>query len=555
MRPTKLSSQVFLELPPVLSHYVDTERNTWFESDPSKGRLTLLDRPGVFVELEAMAVERRQLLKILGFDRARALRFRTGFEQGRRDAVRHYNTYAENARLALQAGPVFEQLQGRYRAEQVHFEFDLEARTLHREVVIQNSAEALTHRMAHDGEEQTVCWATAGYLSGHISEIVGRRVITMEQDCIARGDEVCRFVSRLDAEWGAEADWCRDALQMTPVEVELQQKDERATQAAKNARLARGELTRLHRRMRSDFRVDDLVAEAECMRPVMLRAKQIAGSEVPVLVTGEPGTGRETLARAVHLEGKRKNNGFEVVDCVGMPDNLLVQELTGFVKDAFPGAMRDHAGALVRAHRGTVYFNEVTRLSLEAQGILLRVLEESVVNPKGAESPAKTDVRVIAATEFDPAEKVAAGELREDLFYALAVGRLDLPPLRDRELDIHRLTEFFLDEFRDRYDRKQVVLSDEVKRILLDCAWPGNIRQLRNVIEHAVVLGQDRELTVADLPEDILTMRAAHAPRELTEDVIRAALRKTHNNRSHAAEMLGVGRTTLWRMMKKMGIE
>jgi DNA-binding NtrC family response regulator len=507
------------------------------------------------VELEAIAVERRQLLKVLGFDRARALRFRTGFEQGRRDAARHYNTYAENARLALQAGPVFEQLQGRYMAEQVHFEFDLEARTLHREVVIRHSTEALTHRMAREEEQHTVCWATAGYLSGHISEIVGRRVFTLEQHCIARGDEVCRFVSRLDAEWGAEADWCRDALQMTPVEVELKRKDDRVAEAVKNARLARGELTRLHRRMRSEFRVDDLIAGAECMEPVVLRAKQVAASDVPLLVTGEPGTGRETLARAIHLEGKRKNNAFEVVDCVGMPENLLVQELTGFVKDSFPGATRDHAGAMVRAHRGTVFFSEVTRLSLEAQGILLRALEESVVNPKGAESPVKTDARVIAATEFDPAQKVASGELREDLYYALAVGRLDLPPLRERDLDVVRLTEFFLEEFRGRYDRKHVVLSDEVKRVLSDCSWPGNIRQLRNVIEHAVVLGQDRELTVADLPEDILTMRASHAPRELTEDVIRAALRRTRNNRSHAAELLGVGRTTLWRMMKKMGIE
>jgi transcriptional regulator with PAS, ATPase and Fis domain len=233
----------------------------------------------------------------------------------------------------------------------------------------------------------------------------------------------------------------------------------------------------------------------------------------------------------------------------------LTQELFGFAKDAVPGAVRAYSGALERANGGSIYLEEVTKLSLETQGQLLRVMQDGVVTPLGADAPVKVDVRVIAAIQSDPRQAMAAGALREDLYYAVAVASIELPPLRDRADDILRLADVFLQEAQARYQRLDSVMSPKFKMALLDCAWPGNLRQLRNVIEHAVLMSGGGEMGPNDLSDDVLATRALPAPQELTPEVVRAALRRAQGNRSHAAKLLNVGRTTLWRALKRMGLE
>lgn len=554
MKPTRLSAQVFLELPPVLAHYLQGGRNLWLESLPSEGKLSLLNRTGVFTDLEGLAVQRRQLMELLGLRRARALNYRMGFEQGRRDAARHFSVFGQNARLALQAGPVFGQLQGRFVFEAVRFEFDLEARTLFRELLLHQCVEAATHRMVTDQADGPVCWFTAGYLSGHVSEILGRRIVTMETSCAALGAAACRFVSRLDPEWGAEAEWVRDALRMPSVEEEMAKRDEMLAEAQKNARSAKSALTTLSKRVHIEPTLDYLVADSEGMQAAVNRARQVARSDVPVLLVGEPGCGREAFARGIHLEGARKNGPFQRLDCVGLHETLQTQELLGFAQGAFVGATHDHPGALARAHKGTLYVADVTQLSLDAQGRLFNAMKDGSVSPLGGD-PVRTDTRIVAAAPQDPLELVKQGAFREDLYYALSVGRIDLPALRDRGADILRLAERFLQDFRERYEKPGLELGKEVKQTLLDSAWPGNVRQLRNVIEHAVVFGRDGEITPSDLPQDVLATEWRRAPRELTEDVVRAALGRCRGNRTHAADLLGVGRTTLWRAMKRFGLE
>ena len=555
MRPKKLSSNVFQELPPVLAHYVEADRHLWVKGNPKRGRLSVLNRSGNFVELESQAVERRHLLHLLGTDRARALLYRVGFEQGRRDAARHIEKFGDNARLALQAALVFGQLQGRFVADNRRFEFDLDAGTLERDVVLGSCTEAVIQSMVLSDHEGCMCWNTAGYLSGHVSEIVGRCVITLETACMGRDAEACHFMSRLDAQFGDEADWVRDAMRVQTVDEELAKRDRLMKNAQKVARRAQAALGGLNRRVRSDLVLETVVADSEAMAPVTQRARQLMSSDAPAIIWGEPGTGKQTLARTIHNGSARKSKPFVEVDCVGLPEDLLDQELFGYEKDAFPGATLRHSGAYVRAHGGTLFLNKITHLPLELQGRLLKAIESASVHPKGADQLVEADVRIIAATQEDPLQAKDEGRLSEELYYALAVGRIDLPALRDRQTDILRLAEDFLRDLRKRYDRPRASMSAAFKQVLLDCAWPGNVRQLRNVIEHTVIMSTGDELTPADLPEEVLATRWARQPGDLTEEVIRATLSKTHNNRSKAAQLLGVGRTTLWRSMKRYGIE
>lgn len=555
MKPTKLSPNLFRELPPVLAHYVEADRHLWVDGNPRRGRLSVLDRSGNFIDLESQAVERRQLLQMLGLERTRALLFRMGFEQGRRDAIRHLETYNKNARLAIQAALVFGQLQGRFVAETRSLEYDLEAQSLTRELNFSSCTEAVVQRMAVPNAVEPVCWNTAGYLSGHLSEILGRRVFTIENGCTGCGGESCEFVSKLDTQLGNEANWMREAMQPVSLDAELKKRDQMLHQAQKAARRAQATLGGLNRRLRSDLVLESVVADSEAMAPVAQRARQLMSSDAAVIIMGEAGTGKETLAKTIHGGSDRKRKAFVEVDCMGMAEGLLEQELFGYEKDAFPGATLQHAGAFVRANGGTIFLNKIEELSQDIQGRILKVLETGEVQPKGADGSTKVDVRFIVATQLEPLEAVSSGALREELYYALSVGRVDIPPLRERQTDILRLAEDFLRDFQKRYERSKVVMSPAFKKVLLDCAWPGNVRQLRNVIEHALIMCGGGELTPAELPEEILAARWMQKPGDLTEEVIRATLSRTHDNRTKAAQLLGVGRTTLWRSMKRYGIE
>lgn len=555
MRPTKLSSNVFLELPPNLAHFIETDRNSWLEGNPKRGRVSLLNRSGTFQELESQAIERKYLLQMLGTDRLRAIKYQSGFEVGRRDALRHYETLGDNARLALQAGLVFGQMQGKYVAEDIKFEFDLEESTLYREVQLQSSTESVMHRMIAPDDHRCVCWFTAGYISGHVSELVGRRVLTLESGCTAQGESCCEFVSKFDSEWGSEGDWVREAMKQPSIEQELADRDEQLEKSQLAARKAQASLGGINRRLRSDLASDSLIAESKEMLPTLRRMQLCMQSHAPVLICGESGVGKESVARSIHYGSERKKRPFIEIDCKGIPGTIIKQELIGYEADTIPGSIRAHKGAVQKASGGTLYFNEITDLDMDLQRLLLQILESNKVQPIGSETKLRADVRVMAATQNDLEKAVKKGTFREDLYYALAISRVDIPPLRKRATDILRLAEAFLIEFKERHKCDQVTMTGEFREAIMDCAWPGNVRQLRNVIEHAVLMSSTGRLTPKDLPEEILASRWVRKPEHLTEEVILATLSRTHNNKSEAADLLGIGRTTLWRTMKKLGID
>ena len=555
MRPTKLSTSYFHELPPILDHYLKADRNLWLEGNPKRGRISLLKRSGSFIDLEAQAVERRNLIQLLGVERTRALRYRTGFEQGRRDGARHFQTFGENGRLALQAGLVFGQLQGRFTGESVKFEYDRDARTLYREIAFDSCVEAVVHRMTLADQNQCACWGVGGYIAGHTSEILALKAITLETECVCAGGEVCRFVTKLVSEWGPEADWVHQAMTMEGLDSEFERHNKLLDQAQQTARRSQTALTELSQRIRTDLLLENIVAESDAMQPVVRRAQQLVSTETAIVIAGEAGTGKHTLARSIHFGGGRKKKPMVSLDTEGMSAKQIDQELFGIYESESGASEGQNECALARADGGTLFIDEIAGSSFETQGKLLKFLEEGTYLPAGGESSIAADVRITVGTSVNPQEAVEQGQLREDLLYALAPGQINVPPLRERSTDIIRLAEEFITEFRKKYERQQVTMSHEFKQTLLNGAWSGNLRQLKSVIEHAVIMANGKELSPADLPDEVLASRRTDHTQVLTEAVVRATLKRSRNNRTEAADLLGVGRTTLWRAMKRLGID
>jgi Nif-specific regulatory protein len=257
----------------------------------------------------------------------------------------------------------------------------------------------------------------------------------------------------------------------------------------------------------SRYAVGSIVGASPGMRDVLALTQVVARSNATVLIDGETGTGKELIARVIHGDSPRKAQPFLAVNCSALPDSLLESELFGHVRGAFTGAVRDRAGRFKIADGGTIFLDEVGSMTNQLQVKLLRVLQEKEFEPVGSSGPVKADVRVVAATNMNLAQKVADGVFREDLFYRLNVVPIHVPPLRERQEDIPLLVEHFMDVFSRENQKKVSKLSREALDLLLAYDWPGNVRQLENCIERAIVLSQTGTITAELLPEPI---RSAH---------------------------------------------
>jgi PAS domain S-box-containing protein len=292
------------------------------------------------------------------------------------------------------------------------------------------------------------------------------------------------------------------------------------------------------------------------MQEMYQTIRELADSRVPVLITGESGTGKELVAAAVHSEGARAGKLFVPVNCGALPENLLESELFGHVRGAFTGAIRDKKGRFELADGGTIFLDEIGDISLAMQVKLLRVLQNGTFHRVGGEELVRVDVRVVSATHKDLQAEIAAGRFREDLFYRLCVVPVHLPPLRERLTDIPLLVRHFIKLIAREEKRAELTLAPETMDIFLTHAWPGNIRELQNVIRYLLVRCREEVARPQHLPETLLT--AAAIPRtgprtrqrlRLTVAMVESTLAKTGGNRLQAAKLLGVGRATLYRFL------
>ena len=261
------------------------------------------------------------------------------------------------------------------------------------------------------------------------------------------------------------------------------------------------EVVRMKKRASGQLSFDDMVANAPVMGPVVRMGKRAAGSNIPVLITGESGVGKELLARAIQGGSERAGKPFVTVNCGAIPENLVESILFGHAKGSFTGATDSHAGKFVEANGGTLFLDEVGELPLEAQVKLLRVLQEGEVDPVGAKRPLKVDVRIISATNKDLAKLVIDGKFREDLFYRLNVFPIEAPPLRQRREDVPALVARFIARFNAEEGRSVRGASEAAMAMLLNFDWPGNVRQLENAVFRAVILCEGDLLQPEDFPQ------------------------------------------------------
>ncbi|WP_442509004.1 sigma 54-interacting transcriptional regulator [Novipirellula sp. SH528] len=302
---------------------------------------------------------------------------------------------------------------------------------------------------------------------------------------------------------------------------------------------------------------DELVGSSGVMQKLKERIDRVGNASGSVLIRGESGVGKELVARAVHRASRRSKRPMLTVNCAAIPHDLIESQLFGHRKGSFTGADSDHIGWFQQAHTGTLFLDEVGELTLEGQAKLLRILEGHPFLPVGATEEVLVDVRVIAATNRDLAEFVREKRFREDLFYRLSVFELLVPPLRDRGDDIELLVGHFLEHFRRQHGRPLLAMSDEARTRLLEYAWPGNVRQLRNVIDSAVVMADDPAIEADDLGlrdaglSRLDTLRLDEWERRL----IRKALERTGGNVPEAARLLGISRATAYRKITEYEID
>jgi len=302
---------------------------------------------------------------------------------------------------------------------------------------------------------------------------------------------------------------------------------------------------------------DELVGESAVMRELKSKITKVAKAPGCVLVRGESGAGKELVARAIHHGSPRADRPMVSVNCAAIPADIMESQLFGHKAGSFTGADRDHVGYFQQADLGTLFLDEVGELTLEGQAKLLRILEGHPFLPVGATDEVSVDVRVIAATNQDLQKYVRDKRFREDLYYRLSVFELHLPPLRDRDIDIAHLVDFFLDQYRRLHGRPNVSLSDTARAKLLAYRWPGNVRQLRNVLDSAVVLAEDNTIKPSDLAlrdsgsSDLDTLNIAEWERKLIVE----ALSRTGGNVPESAKLLGIGRATLYRKIEQYHID
>lgn len=537
----------------------------------TKGKIWLGEQRVLLLQVSAMANFRREMVSTLGIERAKGFFLRLGFQSGLKDAELAWKLRPNASEYDMfLAGPQLHSLKGLVKVRPTEVDIDKECGRFYVEIEWIDSFEVEICQTELGQMQDPVCWTLLGYACAYSSAFMGREIIFKEVSCRGCGGDKCRVIGKPAEEWDDVASF-KQYFKNDPIIEELYELQSQLVSLRTNLDKQEGQY----------YGIGQTPAY-QTVRNMMDKAAQ---GKVSVLLLGETGVGKEVIARSVHLRSKRAAEPFVAVNCAAIPPDLIESELFGVEKGAFTGATQSRMGRFERADKGTIFLDEVIELSPRAQASLLRVLQEGELERVGDNRTRKIDVRVIAATHEDLAEAVKAGRFRADLYYRLNVFPVAIPALRERREDIPLLVEHFLQRFHQEYDKRTLGLSDKALEACLHYSWPGNIRELENVIERGIILTDPNEsISVQALfpraPEEPQTaservssdgvliqpgngqgswisqlLSSGLSLDEIEESLMREAMQQANQNVSGAARLLGLSRPALAYRLKKIGIE
>ncbi|MFN7916269.1 MAG: sigma-54-dependent Fis family transcriptional regulator [Vicinamibacterales bacterium] len=535
----------------------DLDLRELLEFEPKGGIIRFAGDRALLFNAAALGLLRRELVETLGLTTARGILTRFGYAHGWRtaDALRQQFEWDSEHEWQLAGGRVH-QLQGFLEYEPVPRAPGEMPRGF-ASSVWRESYEAQEHLAQLGPSTEPVCWTLAGFASGYLSRVAGRRILCFEEKCVAKGDPYCLMVGRPEEEW--EQCPASDRRFFDPMCLDETLKDVTARLKSTEQRLAQRK--RQLARVTVEERATGIIAKSDRMQRVLEEARRVARVDSTILITGESGVGKEALARFIHEESVRGPKPFVAINCAAVPESLIESELFGHVRGSFTGAVQDRVGLFEAANGGTLLLDEVGDLPMAMQVKLLRVLQEREFRRVGENRTRHVDVRVLGATLRDLPGEVAAGRFRQDLYYRLRVIEIRIPPLRERRDDVLPIARQVLAETAQRLKLPVTGFTPAAADQLLRWGWPGNVRELQNVVERALVLARGTRVEVEDLPDEVRhSSVAVGAPgfagqqrtlAEVERAHILAVLDSVDGNRTKAAAVLGIGPATLFRKLKE----
>ncbi len=539
---------------------------------PQHGRIWLDDQRMMLMHVSSLGALRQELIESLTLETARGLLTRIGYQAGARDAAMAKKLRsASGAYDHFLAGPQLVSLEGLVHCEPLALEIDVASGHYYGDFALIDCAEAEAHVSSYGIGDEPSCWMLTGYACGYTSSFMGRPILWREVECRAMGNDRCRVIGRPVEEWGVEA---RDDLRFLQIGDFVKWAPSPPLCAAAATPCASPK-----RREENDF---GMVGISTGFNKVCHLVKKAAPTEATVLFTGESGVGKEIFSHNLHRLSTRAKQAFVAVNCATIPEALMESELFGVEKGGYTGATTSRPGRFERAHGGTLFLDEIATLSYTAQGKLLRALQEGEIERVGDTRVRKVDVRVVAATNVNLRDAVRAGTFREDLFFRLNVFPIHVPALRDRRDDIPLLMNWFMQRAAKKHGKTITGFRERAVDALIDYDWPGNVREMENLIERAVILADDgAALDISHLfttgeefdarsfvvqrdgallrraervePEDESGALPALADTEAR--MLRMALAEAKGNLSHAARLLSISRPTLAYRLRKYKIE
>lgn len=555
---------------------------------PNEGRIWLEDRRMVLLNADTFSSLREELIASLGVDTARGLLTRIGYAAGCRDAEMAWKMNDSQASTAelMRTGAILHALQGFVLPEDLPQPdaVNLQGNEYYFEWIWKHSIEAEGHIAQHGIGAHAVCWNEVGYSMGYLSTCAGQRILVREIECSAMGHPHCRLVAKPASRWEDAAEDLR-FLEPQPAPVTKVYTPDKGDKVAAATTMA-------PRSFAGDKPHDLVVGASTAFNLLRHKVLRVAPTNATVLLLGESGVGKSVIARDVHRNSRRAHLPLVEVNCAAIPEQLIESELFGVERGAYSGATTSRPGRFEFANGGTIFLDEIGTLSMTAQGKLLRVLQNGELERLGSCKTLQTDVRVIAATNENLQDAVREGRFREDLFFRLNVFPIFIQPLRERRADIPLLTEALLARFSRRHDRPVLGITSRAMQAILHHQWPGNIRELENVLERGVILAQEGELidmhhlfsvdnalnipsmlgisqtgaltqyddeaatgdsadTSLDAMAEEIVRQGKASLSDMGDAMTRAAIKQTGGNIARAATLLGVTRSQLDYRIKK----